>query len=77
MLHIFKQWPKIDEACTPAAIIWENIGKSKKTTRIRTCLNWMIAILLLIISTTCTILIMNRMARIAEDYNFKIDCPAK
>ena len=75
-MHLFKQWPKVDEGCTPSNIIWENIGISKKQVRLRTCYNWIAAIVILIISTTLTIIIMNNMSKLASQFNFKIDCPA-
>lgn len=49
-MHIFKKWPKIEIACTPTNINWENLGYSKNNRIIRLILNWCVAIIFILLA---------------------------
>ena len=68
--------PEISEVDTPANILWENLGVSGKERRIRLCISWTAAIILLIAALIGTIIIMNRGKALLTEYNTKVDCPA-
>lgn len=48
--HFFKKWPKVDEACEPDNIKWQNLGYSAKYRRSMAILVWLIAIFLIVCS---------------------------
>ena len=68
-MHIFKEWPKVEEACEPDNIKWENLGYSKKNRRLRMCINWLISIGLILLSLIGIVY----MKDLAKDYKEKYD----
>ena len=61
LLKLLGQMPKIDEADTPANIMWENLSVSGKSRFFRQVISWLFAIFLLLISLIGTIIIMSQM----------------
>jgi hypothetical protein len=49
-MHIFKQWPIVENACSPTNINWENLGYSGKNRFFRRVINWCIAILFILLA---------------------------
>ena len=67
--HLFKAWPVVEVACEPDNIKWENLGYSKNARRCRICFNWMIALILLIMSFVGIVILKIEVKKLKEKYN--------
>ena len=47
---LFNKLPKIETACTPTNINWQNLGYSYKERTIRTTINWCITIIMILLA---------------------------
>ena len=74
-MYILGRYPEVAEADTPSDVIWENIGYTKTSKRVRCCINWVFVLILLIISLAGTIMIMEEMSALGEDFNTAVECP--
>ena len=74
-MKILGHTPLINEVDTPANILWENLGVSGKSRRIRMCISWTVAIILLLAALIGTIIIMNRGKELLKEYNTNVTCP--
>jgi hypothetical protein len=48
--HFFMKWPKVEDACEPDNIKWQNLGFSARYRRSMSVIVWLIAIFLIICS---------------------------
>lgn len=67
--------PLVSTTDTPANIIWENLGVSGKSRRIRMCLSWTAAIVLLLAALIGTIITMYQGKELLKEYNTNVECP--
>jgi hypothetical protein len=67
--------PAIDDACMPTQILWTNIGTSVTSRRLRTCANWIFALLIMCATLLGTIMFMNEMKKLSSKYNTNVACP--
>ena len=49
-MHLFKKLPKVEAACTPTNINWQNLGYSYKNRTTRTVINWCITIIMILLA---------------------------
>ena len=49
-MHLFKKLPKVETACTPTNINWQNLGYSFKNRTTRTVLNWCVTIIMILLA---------------------------
>jgi len=74
--HVFKKYPEISSSCNPDNIKWENLAYGRKSRQFRACINWCVAILLIIASLTGVILMKSKTQELKAEYNTNVDCPA-
>jgi len=73
--HFFKNWLRVEEACLPDNIRWENLGTSASERRARSCVNWTIAFILIILSLIGIVIMKNKSVELKREYNTDIQCP--
>lgn len=75
--YIFKRYPEIGNACTPDSINWQNLGYGNTYRTLMTCLNWFIAIALIILSLIFIIVLKQKTLELKKAYNIDIVCPSQ
>jgi hypothetical protein len=58
-MYILGRYPAVSEADTPSDVIWENLGYTTNSRKIRCTINWVLVVILLIVSVAGTIMIMD------------------
>ena len=74
--HIFKKLPEITNACTPDNINWHNLGYGAKYRSCMVGINWLIAILMVILSLAFIVVLKQEATRLKKEYKTDIVCPA-
>jgi hypothetical protein len=74
-MHFFKKWPKINQASEPDNIKWENLGYSNKSRNTRSCILWLIAIVLIIASLIGIVIMKNRTTELKQEFKLNVPCP--
>lgn len=75
-LFILDYFPKVAQACSPGNVIWENLGYNRCSRRVRSFINWVFAILLVVLNLVFTVVMMRKNAEYFEEYNLHVDCPS-
>lgn len=75
-LHFFKKWPKVEEACEPDNIKWENLGYSAKYRRTMSCFVWAVAIFLIVCSLLGIVFFKVQTTKLEEEFKSDVICPA-
>ena len=73
--HLFKKWPKVTEACTPDNIKWENLSYSAANRTLRVGVNWIAAVILIVLSLAAIVVMKEKTAALKKEYNTDIVCP--
>ena len=73
--HFFRKWLQVEEACLPDNIKWENLGTSARERRMRSCVNWTIAFILIVLSLIGIVIMKNYSMELKREFNTDIQCP--
>ena len=73
--HFFKRWPTIEVACEPDNIKWFNLGTNARSRRMRACLIWFIAILLICASLIGIVFMKEKTDELKKKFNTDFVCP--
>jgi len=75
---IFKEWPEVEVADEPDNIKWENLGVSSISRRIRVCITWIIALILVLASLLLIMYIKDWAVELKAKSNSEtVICPEK
>ena len=67
-MYFFNSWLKVNQACLPDEINWENIGYSTCSRRIRKCMIWIVAALLILIGLIGVVLLRLKSENLKEEF---------
>jgi hypothetical protein len=70
------KWLKVVEACDPDNIKWQNLGYSGKYRRTMSCLVWLIAVVLILISLIGIVIFKEQTDRLEKKFASDVICPA-
>ena len=70
------RWLKVNQACLPDEILWQNIGYNTFNRRVRKCVIWIIAVLLIMGGIISVVFIKAASDELKEEFQTYIDCPA-
>lgn len=73
--HFFMKYPSISSACDPDNINWENLSHGHIYRGIMKMINWVIAIVMIILSLLLVILLKQETMRLKKEFNTSIVCP--
>lgn len=59
----------------PDYISWQNLGVTAKSRRVRSCINWSIAFVLVLCSMIGIVIMKNKTTELKNKYNTDIQCP--
>mmetsp|Transcript_11586 Transcript_11586/g.17526 ORF Transcript_11586/g.17526 Transcript_11586/m.17526 type:complete len:308 (+) Transcript_11586:1666-2589(+) len=73
--HFFSSWPRINRACMPDNIKWENLGYTAKERNTRSAIAWLIALVLILVSIIGIVILKNKTDELKKEFNTDIQCP--